>query len=276
MNTEACFPNSGTSDYQPAIGFDPKAVAESWLVLCAGDIIPFSAESFLWPSSESLPVSPSDTGLVTGCYLGKNVAVLELPAEKNTLSGVTVRSLLMTASAGEYSLISHALQIARSRRDHAYCGRCGHKMNARAGEWAQVCPQCNHHSYPIISPCVIVAITRGDKEVLLVKHHRHRKQPAMHTLVAGFVEPGESAEQAVRREVLEETGLEVGRICYKFSQSWPFPHALMLGFHAEYESGELRLDAEELSFGDWFRRDNLPELPPAFTISRQLVDLLCK
>ena len=276
MDTEACFPDTGSGDYLPADGFDPEVRAECWLVVCAGEVVPFSEESFLWPSLESLPVSENEKGTVVGCYLGKKVAVLELDDSGNNLPAIGVRALLVTATAPEFTLVSHALQVLRHFRDHAYCGRCGQGTHPKAGEWARVCSQCNHHAYPIISPCIIVAITRGDDEVLLVKHHRHKNQTAMHTLVAGFIEPGESAEHAVRREIMEETGLEVGRISYKYSQAWPFPHALMLGFHAEYKSGELKLEAEELSFGDWFQRDNLPELPPPFTISRYLVELLRK
>ena len=276
MTVTECFPDRRNGDYQPAAGFNPKAVAQCWLVLCEGGVIPFSEDDFLWPSLEPISDRTDQPDLVIGCYRKKWVGVIELTGNYTELTTVTARSLLMTANSAEFALISHALQIFQSRRDHRFCGRCGHQMAPKEGEWAQVCPDCCHHSYPIISPCIIIAITRGDNEVLLVKHHRHQKQQAMHTLVAGFVEPGESAEEAVRREVLEETGLTLGKITYQYSQSWPFPHALMLGFHGEYVRGKVQLDIDELSFGDWFQRDNLPELPPAFTISRQLVELLRK
>ena len=139
------------------------------------------------------------------------------------------------------------------------------------GEWGRYCDACQQTVYPRISPCIIVAVIRDD-EILLVKHQRHGKTNSMHTVVAGFIEPGESAEQAVAREVLEETGLKVSNIRYRFSQSWPFPHSLMLAFEADYVSGEIILEEKELFFGGWFHRDNLPELPPSFTIARQLVE----
>ncbi|ELU00576.1 hypothetical protein CAPTEDRAFT_101317, partial [Capitella teleta] len=210
--------------------------------------------------------------LVTGYWHGKAVGIVELltlPPEVHTTS---IRSLLSVSNANVYSLLSHSLQILNSRREHAFCGCCGHEKNVKVGEWVMVCPECSHHAYPRISPCVIVLVTKGD-EMLLVRHHRHGKQSTMHTLVAGFIEPGESAETAVHREVFEETGLTLGRLRYCFSQSWPFPHALMMGFHAEYESGELVLEEEELCFGGWFHRDAPPDLPPKFTIARKLVDL---
>ena len=134
------------------------------------------------------------------------------------------------------------------------------------------CDRCEHSVYPRISPCIIVLVIKQE-ELLLVQHKRHRQPSAMHTVIAGFIEPGESAEEAVHREVMEEAGIKLSSISYQFSQSWPFPHSLMLGFHAEYGSGTVKLEEKELAAGGWFTQGSLPELPPPFTISRQLIDL---
>ena len=259
------------NQYQPATGWDPSAKAGLWLVMFEGMIVKYSNDEFLWPSLEAIDVSFEGSPLVTGIYQQQSVAIVELASDFKNMETITPRSLLMTADRSVFALVSHGLQVHNSYNNHGFCGRCGHAMCAKAGEWAQVCPDCNYHSYPIISPCIIVVITRGD-EVLLVQHHRHQKQSGMHTLVAGFIEPGESAEQAVLREVLEETGLVVTTPRYCFSQSWPFPHSLMLGFQVEYKSGALKLDEAELCGGGWFKKNNLPEIPPPFTISRQLID----
>ncbi|USE39479.1 NAD(+) diphosphatase [Endozoicomonas sp. SCSIO W0465] len=210
--------------------------------------------------------------IVTGYLHGKSVGIVELSSLTIEADTVSVRALLSVSDSTVYSFLSHALQILTSRREHAFCGCCGQHTGEKEGEWAMVCLNCGHHAYPRISPCVIVLVTRGD-EMLLVQHHRHGKASTMHTLVAGFVEPGESAEEAVHREVLEETGLKLSNLHYCFSQSWPFSHSLMMGFHAEYKSGELVLEDEELCFAGWFHRDNPPELPLEFTIARKLVDI---
>ena len=259
--------------YQPLPGFQPTLVARCWLVIHKGEVVVGRKGNggYLWHSLDELVGCFDDPAIVTGFLDGVPIGIVELTMLKAGLVSVSVRSLL-SVSETSYAHLSHSLQILTARREHAFCGCCGHPKQPRAGEWVLVCRQCGHHSYPRISPCVIVLVTRGD-DMLLVRHHRHGKDSTMHTLVAGFIEPGESAEQAVLREVLEETGLTLGKLKYCFSQSWPFPYSLMMGFHAEYKSGELTLDEEELCFGGWFHRGNLPELPPSFTIARKLVDL---
>lgn len=253
--------------YHALPGFQPTLSAQLWLVIYDGQVVINDQGGHLWCSLDEF--ADYQTAIVTGYLDDVPVAVVELSWLKAGMARKSIRSLL-SLSETVYAHFSHSLQILTSRNELAFCGYCGHRKQPKVGEWAMLCPQCGHHTYPRISPCVIVLVTRGD-EMLLVRHHRHGKDATMHTLVAGFIEPGESAEQAVHREVQEETGLTLGRLKYCFSQSWPFPHSLMMGFHAEYECGELVLDDDELCSAAWFHRHNLPELPPDFTIAGKLV-----
>ncbi|WP_422459197.1 NAD(+) diphosphatase [Endozoicomonas sp. ALB115] len=262
-------------NYSPLQGLQPELIGQCWLVLFEGQVVlndESTGENFLWYSLDKFQLAIKQQAIVTGYFHGKAAGIVELTSLTVETGTISIRALLSESDSTVYSFLSHGLQILTSRREHAFCGCCGHQMQEKVGEWAMACAQCEHHTYPRISPCVIVLVTRGE-EMLLVRHHRHGKASTMHTLVAGFVEPGESAEEAVHREVLEETGLTLGKLHYCFSQSWPFPHSLMMGFHGEYTSGEIVLEEKELSFGGWFHRDNPPELPPGFTIARKLVDL---
>lgn len=262
-------------EYSPCTGFDPALSADLWLVVYQGQVVPGSEHTYLWADIERMSSFGALPSMVTGYLRVQDssyaVGVVEIDQLPAGLEAVGVRQLLLEAEPSVFLHISHSLQILASRKDHGFCGRCGSPKKPKTGEWAMVCQSCGYSTYPRISPCVIVMVTRGE-EVLLVRHHRHGQQSRMHTLVAGFVEPGESAEAAVHREVQEETGLSLGAVHYCFSQSWPFPHSLMLGYHAEYLSGDLVLEEKELCFGGWFHRDALPELPPGFTIARRLIE----
>lgn len=132
------------------------------------------------------------------------------------------------------------------------------------------CPACGYEIYPPISTAIIVLIRRGRDEVLLV--HARNFRGTFYGLVAGFLEPGETLEQCVRREVHEETGLQIDNITYFDSQSWPYPSGLMVGFTADYASGTIKLQDDELSAGAFYHRDHLPELPQKLSIARRLID----
>jgi NAD+ diphosphatase len=149
-------------------------------------------------------------------------------------------------------------------------------MHASRSEWASLCNDCRERYYPQIAPCVIVAIRRND-EILLAQHVRHIG--GIHTVLAGFVEVGETLEQAVSREVLEESNIHIKNLCYVTSQPWPFPHSLMMAFMATYDSGELQHDPKELLSVGWYRYDQLPLLPPPGTVARRLIEdmvVLCR
>jgi len=151
-----------------------------------------------------------------------------------------------------------------------FCSVCGAELIDHEQEEARSCPVCNAMFFPKISPAVIVLIKRSDGKVLLAYNRKFRHK--CYSLIAGFVEAGESAEDAVRREVREEVGLEIKNIRYKYSQSWPFPDSLMLGFTADYDSGEICVDAEEIAEADFFDIDDLPTLPGYGSIARRIID----
>ena len=141
-------------------------------------------------------------------------------------------------------------------------------LSFHESENAQVCPACGRLHYPHIEPCIITLISRGE-ELLLLRNARDTQ--GIYACLAGFVEAGETLEQALRREVREETGLEVQNIRYVGSQSWPFPDQLMVAYYAEYKSGEIRIQESEIADARWFRRDALPPLPKPGSIARRLI-----
>ena len=167
-----------------------------------------------------------------------------------------------------FPLVSRAWQVALFLRTHRFCGQCGSKMTRVDWELATHCHHCQHRCYPRISPCIIVAIRKGDQ--ILLAHGRHHKN-AMYSTLAGFVESGETLEQAVHREVFEEVGVRVENLRYFGSQPWPFPHSLMCGFLADFKSGDIKVDEKEILAADWFSMDELPNIPPVFSIAGQLI-----
>ena len=166
---------------------------------------------------------------------------------------------------------SREAEIAEWRESNRFCGRCGAEMKPHddPSERAFVCAKCGYSVYPRISPAVIVLVTKGDK-VLLQRNTHYRG--VVWSLVAGFVDPGESLEDAIRREVREEASIEVKDIRYFGSQTWPFPSNIMIGFRAEYASGELTPDGEEVVESGWFDRERLPEIPRHGSIARAMLD----
>lgn len=163
-----------------------------------------------------------------------------------------------------------AAQIAEWARTHRYCGACAHPMERLLHERSFKCTHCGHLAYPRISPAMMVLIKNGDK-VLLALHHASAAK--RFTPLAGFLEAGESIEEAIHREVYEEVGLRVTNLRYFASQSWPFPHSLMIAFTADYAGGEIRVDASEIAEARWFGPDDeWPERVPHISVSSVLVD----
>lgn len=179
------------------------------------------------------------------------------------------RDWLAQLPESQFPLVATALQVVGWQRNHQFCGRCGHAAEQVSGEFAMQCPVCGQRNYPRISPCIITLVTHGE-DLLLARSPRF--PPGRYSTLAGFIEPGESAEEAVRREVFEEVGVAVGRMEYYRSQPWPFPHSLMLGFFAEAASRRIRIDGVEIADAAWFSPRQLPKLPPAYSISRALIE----
>lgn len=192
-------------------------------------------------------------------------------ARVDSLQGYATLSLreLGTGSETAFMLAARARGLLDWRRQHRYCGQCGALTQALPDEPAMTCEPCGLRFYPRISPCIIVLVTRGP-EVLLAQGVRNRSSGWYSTL-AGFVETGESAEQAVHREIREEVGVRVADLRYQGSQTWPFPHQLMLGFWAEYDGGEIRLEEAEIADAGWFSIDDLPRVPPGFSIAGWMI-----
>ena len=161
-----------------------------------------------------------------------------------------------------------AVQIVEWERTNRFCGRCGIPNELAMGERAMRCPQCRLLRFPQLSPAIITLVHRGD-EVLLARSHRFPE--GLFSALAGFVEPGETVEGALVREVEEEVGIRVKNLEYRSSQPWPFPNSLMLGFWAEYESGAIVLEEAEIAEAHWFPVDALPNIPGPISIANQLI-----
>jgi NAD+ diphosphatase len=180
-----------------------------------------------------------------------------------------LRALFLLLPEPLLALAGRAFQIVEWDRTHRYCGRCGSPTRDKIGERARECPVCGLIAYPRISPAMMALVTRGD-EVLLARAHRF--PPGMYSALAGFVEPGETIEDCLRREVREEVGVEVHPPVYFGSQSWAFPHSLMIAYTAEYAGGELRPEADEIEDARWFSASKLPLLPSPVSIARRLIE----
>jgi NAD+ diphosphatase len=196
----------------------------------------------------------------------------EAPAQAAAPPGMqweSLRALFSVLEDAHFALAGRALQLIDWDRSHAFCGRCGAATEAKAEEHARICPSCQLTVYPRIAPAVMALVRRG-RELLLGRSPHF--PPGMYSALAGFVEPGETLEQCLAREVEEEVGVTVSRPRYFASQPWPFPHSLMIAFVCEWERGELRPQAGEIEAAAWFDVLQLPKLPSRISIARRLID----
>ena len=200
------------------------------------------------------------------CFSAHVPAEIDPPSEHEFIG---LRALWSRLEEDEFWLAGRGYQIVEWDRTHRFCGRCGSPTENALPERAKRCPDCGHSSFPRLSPAVIVCVTRG-REILLAQGTRF--PGAFYSVLAGFVEPGESLEETVAREIKEEVGIDVKEISYYGSQPWPFPHSLMIGFTAEHDAGDLVLDPEEIADAGWYTREALPELPPGLSIARTLIN----
>jgi NAD+ diphosphatase len=200
------------------------------------------------------------------CYAG--ILGQAEPAPENW-QFMRVRDLFVMIPPEELAIAAFAVRMAGFDRTTRFCSRCGEKTRPSADERARYCPSCSRVVYPRVSPAVIVLVRKGD-QILLARSPRF--PPGMYGLIAGFVEPAENLEHAIRREVLEETGIQVKNIRYFGSEPWPFPDSLMIGFIAEFAGGELAIDHHEIESAFWFDREHIPRIPEKLSITRALID----
>jgi NAD+ diphosphatase len=200
------------------------------------------------------------------CYAAAASKDWEAPAG---LTWLPARGLFTRVDDTLLAVAGRSLAIAEWDMNHRFCGKCGQPTDLVPGERARRCTACHTPFYPRISPAVIVLITRGDAMLLA----RSSNFPgAFFSTLAGFVEPGESLEETVVREVKEEVGVDIQNLRYFGSQPWPFGRSLMVGFTAEYAGGDIRVDGTEIVEANWFTPDALPKIPPRLSIARHLID----
>ena len=207
-----------------------------------------------------------------GSLAGTDCHAAELPDGIIVPAGMdlwSLRELYGFVDEDLFGVAGRAYQIVHWGQTHQFCGQCGARMEARSCERATECPRCGLLQFPRLSPAIIVLVER-DPELLLVRARRH--PPGLYSVVAGFVEPGETLEDAVAREVREESGLRIKDIRYFGSQPWPFPHSLMIGFTASYAGGTICPEDTEIEAADWFTADHLPTIPGTISIARRLID----
>ncbi len=186
------------------------------------------------------------------------------------LRSLNIRALYEKVDVLFWKVAGYGRQIHDWNLNFKYCGRCGSETERKNDEHVRICSKCNLMNYPRISPATIIAVVKDD-EILLARGVNFPNKK-MFSVLAGFVEPDETLDECVKREVFEETGILVKNVKYFNSQPWPFPDSLMIGFTAEYESGDLLIDKNEIAEANWFKADNLPLIPKKYTIARELID----
>jgi len=262
--------------YRPAVTSPPGENRQGyWFAFCLNKLlVTVGDDKVRIPYSKSLadlkiaPIRIQYLGTLQGhpCYSAE--AARESAAPEG-MSFRDLRSLYGVLDADFFLLAGKAIQIVSWDQTHQYCGRCSVKTETLKDERAKKCPVCGLISYPRVTPAAITAVFKGNKILLT---HNAAFRGNIHSLIAGFVEPGETLEECVHREIYEEVGIKVKNLQYFGSQPWPFPNSLMIGFTAEYESGEISVDGKEISEAGWYDANSLPELPGEMSIARKIIN----
>ena len=259
---------------------DEDWLEETWaapstrVLVIAGTRFPATAESVEW-------VAPADAAGGQRVFLGEQNGVAHfavlVDADSAGEDWVTFRRVLQTLGAEDAGLVVHAVALAEWHRAHRHCPRCGGVLEAAAAGHVLTCIQCGAQQFPRTDPAVIMVVTDGERCLL----GRQEAWPeGRYSTLAGFVDPGESLEEAVRREVAEEVGVQIGEVTYVGNQPWPFPASLMVGFFAHALTTEISVDGDEISDARWFTRAQMRAeaeagtliLPGGISISRSLVE----
>lgn len=252
---------------------EPSARSRWFLVSNAGLVARVEGTCVSWPERSdvlALGLDP-DAAQYLGRYDDEDCFALHVE-EASILApwgAHGLRGLYPVLGDELFPVAGRAVQLATFAATHRFCGRCGQPTHRVPGEHCVRCVACELSAYPRIAPAIIVLVRRGEQALL----GRSARFPnGMYSTLAGFVEPGESLEQTIVREVREESGVDVGNVRYFGSQPWPFPHSLMVGFTAEHQSGEIAVDGTEIVDARWFSIDDLPLIPPKPSIARRLID----
>lgn len=262
--------------YTPGVVPPQDIAGKSWWFIFSGNKLLVESTD----DREGIPFieDPGDAGIKTlhrqylGMLGGCHCFSAEAADTVDVLPGYSfrdLRSLMGILEDDVFLLAGKAFQVMNWDRNNQYCGRCGTLTDTMQDERAKKCPKCGFTSYTRISPAIIVAIIR-DGKILLA--HANRFASNRYSVIAGFVEPGETFEECVKREVMEEVGLEVGNIRYFGSQPWPFPDSLMVAFTAQYADGEIAVDGVEISDAGWYSKDRLPAIPEHGSVARSLIE----
>lgn len=254
--------------YQPIWYTDGYPIADRYVLFYQQQLVVKEDQCWLWSQDELLT---QQSAVPLARYQKQTVFLATLSAMDKVKSNqlVGLRQAMLNATAYERQLLGYAGHLMGWMERHQFCGRCARPLQWHPAERAKRCECGAPVLYPTISPCIIVLITHGD-QLLLARSPRFPE--GIFSTIAGFIEPGETIEHSVMREVEEEVGVKIKNLYYKGSQPWPFPHSLMIGFHAEYAGGEIAVDGEEIEAADWFDLNDLPPLPSPISIARWLID----
>ena len=261
---------------------DSLALPALWFIFCDQKLLLIKNNTVLSvPELQDINLLNTDNNMqiITRHYLGvwqqQHCYCAEIKLTHNPVQSDFIWQPLKQAAAEcltpeLFYLGARALQVLEWDKNHQFCSRCKAILKNSESERVKICAHCQLFFYPRISPCIMVLIKRG-KEILLARSPHFI--PAMYSALAGFIEPGETVEHAVEREVMEEVGLKIKNLQYQFSQPWPFPDSLMLAFTADYAAGEIIIDGNEIEDAGWFTREDMPPLPSSISIARKLIDL---
>ena len=259
--------------YKPSFTPNEKNSPSYWFVFNSDKLLINTENDFKIPFTEDLndfsisPVRTQYLGTLQGypCYTAEAASGTKVP---EGMAFEDLRSIYNVLDEDIYLVAGRAVQVINWDKNHQFCGKCGTPTVTSEQEMAKVCPECGFTSFTRLSPAVITAIVNDDK-ILLAKHSYGLKR---YSLIAGFVEAGETLEEAVQREIAEEVGVKVKNIEYFGSQPWPFPNSLMVGFTAEYDSGDIKVDGNEITDAKWFSAEDVPKMPSKISISGELID----
>lgn len=228
--------------------------------------------------SDALYAAHLLSGMFTDTAFGFRAAELTVPADSSDDNAVLtlpdkgifipLREYFAEHTPEQNAIAGRAKGMLNWRIITNYCPACSTKLKDDPAHMARICPACGRQFFPRIEPCIIILINRGN-EILLARHKQRNQD--IYTCLSGFIEIGESAEQTAVREVREETGLEIQNLHYCASQGWPFPNQLMFAYRAEYKSGEICIQKDELYDAKWFTRENLPQHPKPGSMGYRLI-----